>query len=303
MNDNLNIFNPFGASGINKFDMSYYKFALQDHCRNQDIKKLNYQIVILGAGKGSRMSINYPKVLYELDYPGRSTSIIDNTLSNIRSLKKSVNISDVYIAVDEKASHYFNCPYIKNEAHIIELGDKDIRGTAVSINAIKKSLNPDYFTIFLWGDLAIWRVSDLNLVLSLQSLTDSSLAFPTRIKQDPYVAFVRSGDGNISSIIHSNEGKGYTGLAEQDCLSFSCAPGTLDYLDDFLLQNITKKEVDFVHFIKFLVNKELSVLPVPISEQGSVFGLNTPKRAKEINIMLRNLSTKDYSNFFRSTKW
>ena len=303
MINNLRIINPFGINGIDRFDIEDYRSEVQDLCNNQTNSELNYQIVILGAGKGTRMGIGYPKVLYELDYPEGRSSIIKNTLANIRSLKETISISEVYIAVDHHASNYFNSPDIKNEVKIIELAELDIRGTAVSINAIKGLINPEHFTIFLWGDLALWRASDLNIVLSLQALTNCSLAFPTRIKEDPYVAFVRSSDGIISSVTHSNESKGFVGLAEQDCLSFCCAPGSLDYLDDFLSQNTSKKEVDFVHFIPFLVGKGLSVLPVPISKEGSVFGLNTPQRAKEINKILCKLSPKTYYDFFRSTKW
>ena len=64
MINNLRIINPFGINGIDRFDIEDYRSEVQDLCNNQTNSELNYQIVILGAGKGTRMGIGYPKVLH-----------------------------------------------------------------------------------------------------------------------------------------------------------------------------------------------------------------------------------------------
>ena len=301
MKNNFNFLNPFANSGIEGFVIDDYRNEIRNSYKIQSNKKLDYQVVILGAGKGSRMGISYPKVLYELNYPDGKKSILENTLENIRKLKECISIKDIYLAIDKKTTSHFSSKEFRSDINILELNSSDIKGTAVSINAIRQKINSDFHTIFLWGDLALWRVSDLNLVLNFQSINNSFLAFPTRIKIDPYVAFLRSKNGKLSRIIHSNEEQGYLGLAEQDCLSFSCAPGALDHLEEFLSNKINlSKEVDFIHYILFLAKKGFMVAPIPISIDGTVYGLNTPKRAKEINEKLCKLSAQSYCNFFRN---
>ena len=300
MNKNFNILNPFGDEKLEEFKVDDYKAAVRDFCDNSYSEKRVYQIVILAAGQGTRMGIDYPKVLYELDYPGGSSTLLSNMLAGIESLKKVIDVSKIYLAVDQNASHHFKAKYGASEINIIELSKPDIRGTAVSINAVKRFLNPKHETIVLWGDLALWRVSDLNMVLNVQSFVCSCLAFSTRLIRDPYVAFLRSADGKLSSVVHGNETERYSGTAEQDCLSFVCTSEALAHLDDFISISSSKDEIDFVHFIPHLAAKGLHVIAMPIAQEGAIFGLNTPERANQINRILRKLSLDAYIKLFRN---
>ena len=64
-----------------------------------------------------------------------------------------------------------------------------------------------------------------------------------------------------------------------------------------------KGEIDFVHFIPYLSSKGLSVVAMPIVQPDTVFGLNTPKRAKEINNVLSRYSNDAYIEFFMNPQW
>jgi bifunctional N-acetylglucosamine-1-phosphate-uridyltransferase/glucosamine-1-phosphate-acetyltransferase GlmU-like protein len=300
MNKNFNILNPFDGEKPETFKVDDYKAGVRDFCDNSRSEKRVYQIVILAAGQGTRMGIDYPKALYELDYPDGSSTLLSNMLNGIESLKKFIDVSEIYLAVDQKASHHFKAKYSASKINIIELSKPDIRGTAISINAVKRFLNPKHETIVLWGDLALWRVSDLNMVLNVQSLVDSCLAFSTRLMKDPYVAFLRSADGKLSSVVHGNETERYSGTAEQDCLSFVFTSNALAHLDDFISISSSKGEVDFVHFIPYLAAKGLDIIAIPIAEEGTIFGLNTPERANQINQILRKLPLNSYIKLFRN---
>jgi len=298
-----NILNPFKEIDLETFDVLEHRKLLSEYVSKHRFLKRKYQVVILAAGKGSRMSIDYPKALYKLKYPYGKSTILKNTIKIIDSLKKSVFINKTFIVINELHKESYKNESFDESLNIITLNDNEIRGTAVCINAIKKNLDTDKDIIFLWGDLALWRAADLDLTIKIHELCDSSISFPTRLSNSPYVAFVRSLEGKFDKVVHSNESKRWDGFAEQDCLSFVCAYTALskltNFIDKFNQENSKHKfEIDFIHYIPFLASKGKNVIGVPIVELELLFGLNTIERANEINHVLSRFTKKEYNNYF-----
>jgi bifunctional N-acetylglucosamine-1-phosphate-uridyltransferase/glucosamine-1-phosphate-acetyltransferase GlmU-like protein len=298
-NSELDIINPFKSSGISSFSIDIFRKNLikyiQSHHNNNDSK---YQVVILAAGKGSRMKIDHPKVMYELAYPGGRKSLLQNMLDGIESLKTVVDIDETFIVINNSMQNSFQEFNGKNGTKIVGLDESYIKGTAVCLKAIKNILDPQKKIILLWGDLALWRVSDLQITIKTHEILESAITFPTRLKKNPYVAFLRSINGEPSSIIHSNESNSFKGLAEQDCLKFVCDHNSLSHIDDFIDSKLESGEVDFVHLIPYLTERKYSVIPLPISDYEMVYGLNTPKRAKVIEDILKKYTKNAYNDFF-----
>ena len=298
MIDKQYIRNPFNERKINEFDISDFKRKLFGYIENKTNNHIEYQVVILGAGKGSRMNINYPKVLYELPYPNNSLTILDNMLEGINNLQKVINIDSTTLVINESMHACFKKYDRLDNFKIIGLNDESIRGTAFCINKIKKYLQPDKDIIFLWGDLALWKVSDLYLSLKIHEINKSFITFPTRIRNNPYVAFLRSNGGKISSIMHSNEGNKHKGFAEQDCLSFICSSSCLNEMSSFMRLHQDEDEIDFIHFVLYSAENDFQVLPLPVSDYELTQGLNTQKKATKICQILKNYTTTDYYDLF-----
>lgn len=294
--------NPFNDKRLEDFQPEVFSSTLKKLPTLATKENKKYQIVILGAGKGTRLGVSYPKILHKLNYPTGSMSLLQNTLNNIKSLERVVEISKIFLVIDREKKPFFEHKIQEENLNIIGLESDDIRGTAISINAVKSFINPDYETIFLWGDLALWRVADMATVINLHSRVESCLAFSTRLKKSPYVAFLRSKEGVITSVIHANEMKRYQGLAEQDCLSFVCSSKALTFLKEFIESCKSSGEVDFVHFIPYLTSQGLPVLGVPIVQEGTVYGLNTLERANEINKTLSHYTKTSYIEYFQDPK-
>ena len=278
--------NPFSYFPIQEFEEDNFKKFLSrflfKYSRKKKIRQT--QIVILAAGKGSRMNIDYPKPLYKLNYPDGNFNMLENTLKNIDVMSKSSQMSSINIVINEKDINYFESYQVKNKINLILLHPKKINGTAACVNEIIPFLNKEDDVLFIWGDLAIWDPSDFSLFLSAHKFLDSKVTFPTRIVKNPYVAFLRDCDGKLSEVFHSNEGKKYYGLAEQDCLAFAFQYKVLKHLPSFLNDfHSMNQEVDLVHFLPYLSLVGVPVMPLPICNQKSVSGLNNQKKAREIN--------------------
>ena len=120
-NNELDIINPFKSCGISSFSIDIFRKNLikyiQLHNNNKDSE---YQVVILAAGKGSRMEIDHPKVMYELAYPGGRKSLLQNMLNGIESLKKVVDIDETFIVIEGEMNMHFRGKNIKLSRFLID---------------------------------------------------------------------------------------------------------------------------------------------------------------------------------------
>lgn len=281
--------NPFNTISIKSFNRDAFK-ALLNKCLSQHsikIKKNKIQVVILAAGKGSRMRIDYPKSLFKLKYPNGSFNLLDNTLNNLDFINASIEITKINIVINETELDFFKSYKKIKKVSLITLHPSKINGTALCIKEVLPLLNNKEDVLFIWGDLAIWDPKDFSLFLSTHFMLSSKATFPTRIMKNPYVAFIRDRYGGIKKVIHANEETRYKGTAEQDCLAFALGHDSLKHITSFLETYKTYKgEVDFIHFLPYLTNIGIQVVPLPICDKDAVSGLNNQKKVKEINEIL-----------------
>ena len=253
----------------------------------------------MAAGKGERMNLNYPKPLLEIDYPNGQKSIIANLLDIIK--KAISNIVSINIVISSLDKHYFEqIESLDKKINLIELHPKQIQGTAVCLDAIKNDLVLEYDTILLWGDLALIPSSYIFFSTILYEKFNPLITMPTRYKKNPYVGFLRDSEGKYSEVFHSNEGKRYSGWAEQDCLCFILDSEVYPLLSDFIANKKLqgRKEIDFVKFIPFCNTENNNVIGLPFCEYKCVSGINNKKKVDIIEDYLKDFSQKEYENKF-----
>lgn len=287
--------NPFLHKKENEFSNKEFRNDLMNIFSTSKLN-FKYQVVILAAGKGSRMNIKYPKNLYSFNYPNGRKTLLRNNLDQLKELEK--NIEKIYIVIrDEDKEFYKNFEEL-NSIRFITLKEKQIRGTAVCLDNIKNQIKGIENILLFWGDLALIPLKDIFISMCIFESARTDFLFPTRYKMNPYVSFVRDKNGNIKDVIHANEGGETPKWGEQDCLFFILKTKILEQLKVFLDSKPIDRELDFVHFIPHLQSNNFNIAGIPISEDNNIFGLNDKHAATTIQNKLRSLSYQNYQKEF-----
>ena len=65
----------------------------------------------------------------------------------------------------------------------------------------------------------------------------------------------------------------------------------------------TNTEIDFIHFILYATKKDKIVLPLPISNDSEVAGVNDQESARKIQDRLNLMSKEEYLDIFLNFLW
>lgn len=286
-----------------KFDLTYYQKYLEKlnsiiELNNLKLKR-RYQVVIMAAGKGTRMNLNYPKPLFKLKYPYGTNTLIGNIIYTLEKIK--FEISSCNIVINEDDERFFSgLELSRAKIKLIKLGENQIRGTGNCLYESFKFLNRAEDIILIWGDLAIFPKYILNASALINENFESEIVFPTKIRMSPYVSFLRSEAGEIDKVLHSNEGSRHDGFAEQDCSCFVLGSNSFHEFEHFIKnrRDDSNSDVDFVHFIPYLNSINRRVIGLPIVSEMDVSGINTVDKSREVQSILDNYSERNYSKFY-----
>jgi len=284
---------------------NYKREVIDKYLDDRFTSKEQYQIVIMAAGKGSRMDLKYPKCFYNLKYPDGKRTIISNLLRTIE--QSELNITSINIVINSKDEDHFRELLNANEKiKLLTLNSNQIEGTARCLNAIKSDLISNDNILLLWGDLALIPTDYIYFAAILHEKFHPSITMPTRYKKNPYVGFIRNSQGEFIDVFHSNEGRPYKGWAEQDSLFFIFNYSILSLLSQYLKDNKNEpsKDIDFVSFIPYCSTlKDEDVIGVPICKENYVSGLNNISKADVINDYLKQYSDIEYKNIFLNNNY
>jgi len=290
------ILNPFKD---NNFLLSEFKKKISiKYLSNKYNSKDKYEVVIMAAGKGTRMDLSYPKPLFEIDYPNGKKSIIVNLLHTIK--EAIPNISSIQIVINSLDIDFFqDIKDLDSKITFVQLESSQINGTARCLDIVKDYLLLEKNVMLFWGDLGMIPASHIFLSAILHEKFNPLITMPTRFKKDPYVGLIRNNKGKYIEIFHSNEENQYLGWAEQDSLFFILNKNIFSLLSDYLTKKeiIQKREVDFINCIPWF-NRYNNIIGIPISDGMNVSGINNMEKAHVVNKYLHKFSKEKYHNYF-----
>lgn len=155
---------------------------------------MTLDIVILAAGKGTRMKSNLPKVLH----PIAGKPMLGHVLDCARSLGEA-NLNVVVGHGAEKVKQQYSADDVSFVDQFEQLG------TGHAVQQALDNLHDDTITLILYGDVPLIESATLRELMA--EVSDNSLALLTVNLADPsgYGRIVRDGEGLVTEIVEQKD--------------------------------------------------------------------------------------------------
>ena len=224
--------------------------------------KLN--IVILAAGKGTRMHSNMPKVLHCVG----GVAILARVIACAKLLNPQKTIV-VYGFGGEIVREAF-----ANE-DIIWVNQAEQKGTGHAVQQAATHLDDDAISLILLGDVPL---VDVAACTSLIDQAQNKLAILSFNKPDPtgYGRIVRNGSGNVTAIVEHKDATQLQREITEVNTGIMAMPNA--YLKNWLSRltnNNVQGEFYFTDIVAFAVQDNINVVTQITTDEWSVTGINS----------------------------
>ena len=223
----------------------------------------NLEIVILAAGKGTRMKSSIPKVLHPLG----GKLIIEHVLDTARSLKPK----KIHLVLNKEIKNEF--VHVKNKINLII--QKKQLGTGDAINVAIKSFQKNSNILVLYGDVPLTHSSTLKKIIKFKKNEINILCF-NKEEQNNYGKVVLGTNGLVNEIIEQKELKRKENFYLCNSGIFSIHSSLLQKLMPKINNKNMKKEYYLTDIFKMASNSDIKIKSVITSEK-EVQGINDKK--------------------------
>jgi len=233
------------------------------------MNKLN--IVILAAGKGTRMHSDMPKVLHKIGGNPILGHVID-CAKNLGAQKIVVVYGYGGLEVREAI----------NDEEIIWVNQAQQNGTGHAVQQAIKHLDEDARTLILLGDVPL---VDAEACKKLTSLADSRLAILSFNKTDPtgYGRIIRDASGTVSAIVEHKDASALQREITEVNTGIMALPNA--YLVAWLAQlnnNNAQGEYYLTDIVKIAEQQGVEVVAEITKDEWSVTGINSKQDLSQI---------------------
>ncbi|VUD63896.1 Bifunctional protein GlmU [Thalassocella blandensis] len=152
-------------------------------------------IIILAAGKGTRMKSDKPKVLHTL----AGKPFLQHVIDRARELKAS----NIYIVVGHGADQVRQCIGSADDIEYIEQTEQ--LGTGHAVQQVLPYLNDKAKSLILYGDVPLIATKTLESLLACAD--DKTLGLLTVTLDDPtgYGRIIKNGEGQVLAIVEQKD--------------------------------------------------------------------------------------------------
>ena len=236
----------------------------------------NLEIIILAAGKGTRMKSSKPKIFHELG----GKQIIDYVIDVSIRLKPKMT----HLVVNSQIKSKF-----KNYKGLNIVIQKKQNGTGDAIKSVLKSLNKNSIALVLYGDVPLISHKTMLNVSKINNNQVNVLCF-NKEEKNTYGKVILGTDGSINDIIEQKELKKNENYYLCNSGIFAIQTKLLISLLPKLSDKNKKKEFYLTDIFKLAFEKKVKVTAI-LSNESEVMGINDKndlaKAEKEMQGKLR----------------
>jgi len=226
------------------------------------MNKLN--IVILAAGKGTRMFSSKPKVLHEV--AGRSI------LSHVINCAKALNPAKIIVV------YGFGGDLVKNtfnQENIIWVEQQQQLGTGHAVQQAAPHLDDDANTLILLGDVPLIDAQSCEKLLSKANNQLAILSF-NKVEPTGYGRIIRDTKGIVTGIVEHKDATDAQRTINEVNTGIMAMPAKAlkSWLKQLTNQN-TQKEYYLTDIVGFAVKDGINVVAEITNDEWSVTGINS----------------------------
>ena len=248
--------------------------------------KKNLAVVILAAGKSTRMNSETPKVLHPLC--GRP--MLEYVLDLVKTLKPKKTIAVLGHKQTQVRKHL--------GTGVTVVVQKSLRGTADAVKTALPALKGFKGTVLvLYGDTPLLQKETVSKLLKyhVENSVDASLLTGNLKKPDGYGRILRDKLSNVCAIIEEKDADDFEKEIKEVNTGIICF--NVDKLAAALKQvkpNNRKKEYYLTDTIKILYNSGYLVDAVKLTDINEALGINTRAELSKANSMMRSRINEKY---------
>ena len=238
---------------------------------NKDLR-----IVILAAGKGTRMNSGLPKVLHKL----HEKTLIDYVLDESKLLNPIETILVVGFKKNQVISH------TKNRINLKYVTQKEQLGTGHAVLQTEKLLKDKKgHILILYGDVPNIKASSLQPIIENHIINNRDLTLITAEVDNPagYGRIIRKKNGQLLKIVEEKD------CSDNERMIREWNPGIYIFKipEAFKILNTIKannasKEYYLTDAIELSQRSNMKIKAIKIENSDEVLGINTIKQLEEL---------------------
>lgn len=221
-------------------------------------------IIILAAGKGTRMRSNKPKVLHSL--AGKSL------LAHVVDTAKSLGEGRIHAVVGHGAE-LVKQEFAEEQLNFVE--QKEQLGTGHAVLQALPALDEESISLILYGDVPL--ISKPTLDKLIASVTEQSVALLTVTLDNPtgYGRIIRDDTGNVTAIVEQKDASAQQLTVKEVNTGVLALKTKLlkSWLPQIKNEN-AQKEYYLTDLIEMSVNFDVPVKSIEASSEFEVMGIN-----------------------------